>query len=112
MIMDRDNEYIRFDWAMKHTLWPKDNRVWDAHIDKIMMQNNVLNPAREEGYFKGYFEGYCEGYFEGFAKGIAKGKEEMMRGIVLNMLKQGLSPDMIRTLTGVDLKYIESLKND
>ena len=75
---------------------PKEKRAYEAHIDNIMVQNDVLDTAREEGY----------------SEGIVYGEEKIKRKFVLNMLKQGLSPDMIRTLTGVDLKYLESLKND
>jgi predicted transposase/invertase (TIGR01784 family) len=47
-----------------------------------------------------------EGEAKGIAKGIAKGKEEVAR----NALAQGVSPELIHTITGLDIETINSIQ--
>lgn len=39
---------------------PKERRAYDEHMDNIMVQNDVLDTAREEGYNEGREEGRAE----------------------------------------------------
>ncbi|MDE6008905.1 MAG: Rpn family recombination-promoting nuclease/putative transposase, partial [Muribaculaceae bacterium] len=52
---------------------PKERRAYDAHIDNIMVQNDVLDTAREEGLAEGRAEGLAMGRAEGLATGRAEG---------------------------------------
>ena len=57
-----------------------ERRAYDAHLDNIMVQNDVLDTAklegREEGLKEGRAEGRKEGIIVGREKGRAEGREE------------------------------------
>ena len=51
-------------------------------------------------------EGREEGLEEGREEGLEKGREETAR----NALANGLSPELIRTITGLDMEIIKKLE--
>lgn len=109
---------------------PKERREYDAHIDTIMVQNDVLDTAREEGLAEGLeegkkigraegleegraegrAEGKAEGRAEGLAEGLEEGRTEERRNTALKMISMGMSNEIIINLTGLSEKEINSLR--
>lgn len=110
---------------------PKERREYDAHIDTIMVQNDVLDTAREEGLAEGLeegkkigraegleegraegrAEGKAEGRAEGLAEGLEEGRAEERRNTALKMISMGMSNEIIINLTGLSEKEINSLRD-
>lgn len=110
---------------------PKERREYDAHIDTIMVQNDVLDTAREEGLAEGLeegkkigraegleegraegrAEGKAEGRAEGLAEGLEEGKAEERRNTALKMISMGMSNEIIISLTGLSEKELNSLRD-
>ena len=65
--------------------------------------------AREEGREDGWEAGWEGGMAEGEAKGEAKGKTEGKTEVARNALAQGLSIDVIQTITGLDAETIKRI---
>lgn len=80
----------------------EEKKEYDRHMDNIMVQNDVLDTAREEGL--------AEGRAEGLAEGLAEGRAEEKNSIAINMLKIGLDADTISLATGLTPEQIRSLK--
>ncbi|MCM1520410.1 MAG: hypothetical protein NC098_06460 [Lachnoclostridium sp.] len=88
----------------------KERRAYDAHIDNIMIQNDVLSNTREEGVAEGLAAGIEIGHEKGLEEGLEKGKilgreegfEEGKRKAVEEMIRKmkeaGMSDDMISKL--------------
>lgn len=57
--------------------------AYDEHLNAVMIQNDVLGNAREEGL--------AEGRAEGLTQGRAEGRAEAKKDIVKSMLSNGLS---------------------
>lgn len=91
----------------------KERRAYDEHMDNIMVQNDVLDTAREEGLAegmaKGLEEGRAEGRAEGLEEGIAKGHAEAMESVALKMKQQGLPSETISSFTGLPASLIDRL---
>lgn len=58
------------------TMSDADRHAYDAHMDDIMVQNDVLDTAKMEGREEGRAEGRAEGRLEGRAEGRAEGRLE------------------------------------
>lgn len=65
--------------------------AYDEHLNAVMIQNDVLGNAREEGLAEGRAEGLAEGRAEGLTQGRAEGRAEAKKDIVKSMLTNGLS---------------------
>ncbi len=50
-----------------------DRLAYDKHIDSVMIQNDVLESARDEGLAQGMAQGMAQGIEKGIAQGIEKG---------------------------------------
>lgn len=86
----------------------KEERLaYDRHIDNIMVQNDVLDTAREEGRDEGLAEGRAEGRAEGIAEGRAEEKSEIAK----NLISLGLSDEAIIQSTGISAEQLQSLRN-
>lgn len=92
---------------------PRERRAYDEHIDNIMVQNDVLDTAREEGHAEGLAEGRAEGLAEGRAEGLAEGRAEgraeALIDIARTMRQNGMPPEDISKLTGLDMELIMTL---
>ncbi len=75
------------------SMTPKERRAYDEHIDNIMVQNDVLDTARDEGR----------------AEGLAEGRAETMIEVARAMKLQGLPNENISIVTGLSIDDIESL---
>ena len=58
------------------TMTDDERRAYDAHLDNIMVQNDVLDTAKLEGREEGLKEGRAEGRAEGIIVGREKGRAE------------------------------------
>ena len=85
---------------------PKERRAYDAHVDAIMVQNDVLDTAHDEGYEEGKEEGLAEGR----AQGLAEGRAEGVRDVVAKMILKGLPDDVIKEVTGICEEEISKIR--
>lgn len=58
----------------------RERKEYDAHMDNIMVQNDVLDTARDEGRAEGLAEGRTQGLAEGRAEGRAETLRQLYRG--------------------------------
>ena len=86
------------------TMSDSDRRAYDAHMDDIMVQNDVLDTAKMEGRAEGLEEGRAEGRAEGLEEGVQKKALEVAK----NLKSMGLSIQDIQRVTGLSKDEIES----
>lgn len=86
----------------------KQERVdYDKHMDAIMTQNDVLDTKRMEGLWEGREIGRREGRAEGRAEGM---REEKL-AIARNMIKAGMSKEMIVAVTGLSETELNNINS-
>jgi len=73
--------------------------------------NTDMDGAREEGVKIGFTKGKTEGVQIGFAKGKDEGVNNRNKEIVLNLLANHFSIEMISKITDLPFSEIEKLKN-
>lgn len=76
--------------------------AYDEHLNAVMIQNDVLGNAREEGL--------AEGRAEGLTQGRAEGRAEAKKDIVKSMLSNGLSVEQVAKFSGLTVEEVESIK--
>ena len=76
--------------------------AYDEHLNAVMIQNDVLGNAREEGL--------AEGRAEGLTQGRAEGRAEAKKDIVKVMLAEGLSVEQVAKYCGLTVEEVESIK--
>lgn len=69
----------------------KERRAYDAHMDTIMVQNDVLDTARDEGRAEGRAEGVAE--------------------VARNMMAAGIDDATISKVTGLTPKEVDAIRN-
>lgn len=84
--------------------------AYDEHLNAVMIQNDVLGNAREEGLAEGRAEGLTQGRAEGLAEGRAEGRAEAKKDIVKSMLNNGLSVEQAAKYSGLTVEEVESIK--
>lgn len=92
--------------------------AYDEHLNAVMIQNDVLGNAREEGLAEGLAEGLTQGRAEGLtqgraeglAEGRAEGRAEAKKDIVKSMLSNGLSVEQAAKYSGLTVEEVESIK--
>ena len=87
----------------------KERHAYEAHMDDIMVQNDVLDTAKMEGREEGREEGRAEGRTEGRAEGRAEGIKENTLAIARKMKAGGMSAATISEITGLSEEDIERL---
>lgn len=80
--------------------------AYDEHLNAVMIQNDVLGNAREEGLA----EGRAEGLTQGRAEGLTQGRAEAKKDIVKSMLSNGLSVEQAAKYSGLTVEEVESIK--
>lgn len=75
--------------------------AYDEHINAVMIQNDVLTTAAEEGRL--------EGRAEGLAEGLEKGKLEEKMENARTMKSLNISTDVIHQVTGLSIEEINRL---
>lgn len=84
----------------------QERRSYDAHMDTIMVQNDVLDTARDEGRAEGLAEGRAEGIAEGRAEGIAEG----IASVAKNLIASGMDNAMICMVTGLSAQEVDAIR--
>ena len=88
--------------------------AYDEHLNAVMIQNDVLGNAREEGLAEGRAEGLTQGRAEGLTQGLtqgrAEGRAEAKKDIVKSMLSNGLSVEQAAKYSGLTVEDVESIK--
>ena len=93
----------------------KERHAYDAHMDDIMVQNDVLDTAKMEGRAEGLAEGLAEGRAEGLAegmakgheKGLAEGREAAILAMARRMKEKGMPLADIAEMTGLSVAELE-----
>lgn len=92
--------------------------AYDEHLNAVMIQNDVLGNAREEGLAEGRAEGLTQGRAEGLTQGRAEGltqgraegRAEAKKDIVKSMLSNGLSVEQAAKYSGLTVEEVEIIK--
>ena len=83
------------------TMTDAERKAYDAHMDDIMVQNDVLDTAKMEGRAEGRIEGRAEGRVEGrTAEKIEMAKKMKAMGMAIETISQisGLTAEQIEQL--------------
>ena len=94
-----------------------ERHAYDEHVNALMIQNDVLGNAREEGLAEGRAVGRAEGLAEGMERGMEKGLAEgMEKGRVksqketaLRLLKMGLPLEVVVQGSALSLEEVKAL---
>lgn len=84
----------------------EEREAYERHLDNLMVQNDVLDVARQEGRDEGLAEGRTIGIAEGRAEGIAEEKMNVAR----NLISLGLPDETIQAATQLSLQIISELR--
>ena len=82
-----------------------ERKAYDAHMDDIMVQNDVLDTVKMEGRAEGRIEGRAEGRVEGRAEGRTEEKIEMAK----KMKAMGMAIETISQISGLTAEQIDQL---
>ena len=80
-----------------YSMTPQERRSYDEHLNAVMIQNDVLSSAKEEGRMEGKMEGRIEGEIHERIKNAS------------NLKNLGVTPEIIAQATGLTLEEIEKL---
>lgn len=83
--------------------------AYDEHINAVMIQNDVLSTAAEEGRQEGLAAGRQEGLAAGRQEGFEQGKQENNIENAKTMKSLNIPSDVIHKVTGLPIKDIEEL---
>ena len=86
-----------------YNMSPEERHAYDEHLSAIMIQNDVLDSAKLEGYLEGLAESRAENKEKGKAKGLAEGEAEANLENAKKMKAMGIDLEMIRQITGITL---------
>lgn len=87
---------------MRVDLLPREEKeAYFRHLDDVNSMRNVLENAKEEAHYEGVEEGMRKGLAEGMEKGIEKGRNEERVAIARQLLANGLTKDMIMSVTNI-----------
>ena len=90
-----------------YSMTDAERHAYDEHLNALMIQNDVLGNAREEGRAEGRAEGRKEGREEGRAEGRRRQQEES----AMAMLASGLPVRDIARFTGLEVAEVERLRS-
>ena len=95
------------------TMTDAERKAYDAHMDDIMVQNDVLDTAKMEGRAEGRIEGRAEGRIEGRAEGRVEGRAEGRTEEKIEMAKKmkamGMAIETISQISSLTAEQIEQL---
>ena len=91
------------------TMTDAERKAYDAHMDDIMVQNDVLDTAKMEGRAEGRIEGRAEGRIEGRAEGRVEGRAEEKIEMAKKMKAMGMAIETISQISGLTAEQIEQL---
>ena len=81
----------------------QERKAYEAHLEAIVVHNDVINTAKREGRWEGREEGLAEGR----AEGRAEGKIEMAK----NLKSLGVDVKTIMQASGLTEEQIELSQN-
>ena len=73
-----------------------DRLAYDKHIDSVMIQNDVLESARDEGLAQGMAQGMAQGIEKGMAQGIEKGMAQGIEKGMAQGIEKGMAQGALR----------------
>ena len=82
-----------------------EREAYNRHLDNIMVQNDVLDTARAEGWDEGHAEGRAKGRAEGRTEGLLEGKVLVAK----KMKEAGMELEQIAQITEIPLSQIKIL---
>ncbi len=93
----------------------KERRAYDEHMDNIMVQNDVLDTARDEGLAEGLQQGLEQGLRQGLEQGLEQGlrqgleqgRAEGVASVVKNLIRTGMDVDVVSAATGLSAQEID-----
>ena len=91
------------------TMSDAERHAYDAHMEDLMVQNDVLDTAKLEGLEQGRAEGRAEGEVIGLEKGRAEGEQAKALNIARNLKSMGLGVADIQKATGLSEEEILEL---
>ena len=91
------------------TMTDAERKAYDAHMDDIMVQNDVLDTAKMEGRAEGRAEGRIEGRAEGRVEARAEGRTEEKIEMAKKMKAMGMAIETISQISGLTAEQIEQL---
>ena len=83
------------------TMTDAERKAYDAHMDDIMVQNDVLDTAK--------MEGRAEGRIEGRAEGRVEGRTEEKIEMAKKMKAMGMAIETISQISGLTAEQIDQL---
>ena len=86
-----------------------ERHAYDEHVNALMIQNDVLGNAREEGLAEGRAEGRAEGLAEGMEKGMEKGIAKNKKETALRLWKMGLPLEVVAQGSALSLEEVKAL---
>ena len=103
-----------------YSMSDQERHAYDAHLDAMLIENDVLSTARREGLYEGGEEGLAEGIEigraegreEGRAEGLKEGEAkriEEMRSAAQNLKARGIDPLVISQALGLSIEEINPL---
>jgi flagellar biosynthesis/type III secretory pathway protein FliH len=126
-----ENEYVRkaIDLCEFGAFTDAELEAYDKYWDAIRIEKSLVTEGRmeglkeglekgrqegleeglEKGLEKGREEGLEEGLKEGLEKGLEKGRQEGLETFVINSFKNGLSVEIISTITGESTDAVISI---
>ena len=103
-----------FDAAESRQIAAEDVVLYSQSLERLRFYQAGVDYAAEQswasGLEKGRAEGRVEGRAEGRAEGIELGEERMSVRIARNLLKSGMSKEMVASATGLSIDRIEHLE--
>jgi predicted transposase/invertase (TIGR01784 family) len=92
-------------YVMEASLTKEEKLRYEKNWDRISSEKTLLSAALEEGEAKGWVKGILKGREEG----IIKGKKQEKLEIAKKLLKNGMSPEKIREITGLGPNELKGL---
>ena len=88
---------------------PQARRRRDLSFLEQLDRQAELDFAHDEGLEQGLEQGLAQGLEQGLEQGMAQGRFQAQKETALKMLSNGLSPELIAEVTGLDPETIKDL---
>ena len=99
-----------FDAAESRQIAAEDVVLYSQSLERLRFYQAGVDYAAEQSWASGLEKGRAEGRVEGRAEGIELGEERMSVRIARNLLKSGMSKEMVASATDLSLDRIEHLE--
>ena len=110
-----DNEIFKYLDSVSSVaaLDPRERDYYEAALKYSRDYNAILSTAKEkaeaQGREEGLAKGLAQGLTEGRAEGLMAGKKEEQRRIALEMVRQGISVDLVTHVTNLSIEEVQDL---